>query len=83
MEAVRRTLNVAIDSVLAARPKRYVMLNARDERLAEVLALLPGLDAPTVLPLARNFTASASALSYESPREPTEPTAPASASRSV
>jgi ATP phosphoribosyltransferase len=29
------------------------MLNARDESLAEVLALLPGLDAPTVLPLAR------------------------------
>jgi len=46
-------LRLLIDSVLAARPKRYVMLNARDESLAEVLALLPGLDAPTVLPLAR------------------------------
>jgi ATP phosphoribosyltransferase len=46
-------LQLLIDSVLAARPKRYVMLNARDERLAQVLALLPGLDAPTVLPLAR------------------------------
>jgi ATP phosphoribosyltransferase len=46
-------LKLLIDSVLAARPKRYVMLNARDESLAEVLALLPGLDAPTVLPLAR------------------------------
>jgi ATP phosphoribosyltransferase len=46
-------LKLLIDSVLAARPKRYVMLNARDESLPEVLALLPGLDAPTVLPLAR------------------------------
>jgi ATP phosphoribosyltransferase len=46
-------LQLLIDSVLAARPKRYVMLNAKDDRLAEVLALLPGLDAPTVLPLAR------------------------------
>jgi ATP phosphoribosyltransferase len=46
-------LRLLIDSVLAARPKRYVMLNARDESLADVLALLPGLDAPTVLPLAR------------------------------
>ena len=46
-------LKLLIDSVLAARPKRYVMLNARDDRLADVLALLPGLDAPTVLPLAR------------------------------
>lgn len=51
--ALAEELRLLIDSVLAARPKRYVMLNARDERLAEVLALLPGLDAPTVLPLAR------------------------------
>ena len=51
--ALIEELRLLIDSVLAARPKRYVMLNARDERLAEVLALLPGLDAPTVLPLAR------------------------------
>ena len=29
------------------------MLNAKDDRLDDVLALLPGLDAPTVLPLAR------------------------------
>ncbi|HET6174425.1 MAG TPA: ATP phosphoribosyltransferase [Gaiellales bacterium] len=51
--ALTEELRLLIDSVLAARPKRYVMLNARDESLAEVLALLPGLDAPTVLPLAR------------------------------
>jgi ATP phosphoribosyltransferase len=51
--ALTDEVKLLIDSVLAARPKRYVMLNARDERLAEVLALLPGLDAPTVLPLAR------------------------------
>ena len=52
-QALTEELRLLIDSVLAARPKRYVMLNARDESLAEVLALLPGLDAPTVLPLAR------------------------------
>ncbi len=46
-------LRVVIGSVLAARPKRYLMLNAHDDHLDEVLALLPGLDAPTVLPLAR------------------------------
>jgi ATP phosphoribosyltransferase len=51
--ALTDELRLLIDSVLAARPKRYVMLNARDDRLEEVLALLPGLDAPTVLPLAR------------------------------
>jgi ATP phosphoribosyltransferase len=47
-------LRLVIGSVLAARPKRYLMLNAPDERLDEVLALLPGLDAPTVLPLSRD-----------------------------
>jgi len=52
-QALTEELRLLMDSVLAARPKRYVMLNARDDRLAEVLALLPGLDAPTVLPLAR------------------------------
>jgi ATP phosphoribosyltransferase len=51
--ALTAELRLLIDSVLAARPKRYVMLNARDDRLEEVLALLPGLEAPTVLPLAR------------------------------
>ena len=42
-----------LGSVIAARPKRYLMLNARDETLDDVLALLPSLDAPTVLPLSR------------------------------
>ncbi|MGA0121712.1 MAG: ATP phosphoribosyltransferase [Gaiellales bacterium] len=46
-------LQTAVESVLAARPKRYLMLNAPDGSLDRILALLPGLDAPTVLPLAR------------------------------
>ena len=46
-------LRTVIESVLAARPKRYLMLNAPDAALDRVIALLPGLDAPTVLPLAR------------------------------
>ena len=49
-----RRSRLVLESVLAARPKRYLMLNARDDRLDDVLALLPGLDAPTVLPLARS-----------------------------
>ncbi len=47
-------LVVALESVLAARPKRYLMLNAHDDHLPEILGLLPGIDAPTVLPLARD-----------------------------
>lgn len=47
-------LRTAIDSVLAARPKRYLMLNAPDAALDRIVDLLPGIDAPTILPLARS-----------------------------
>ena len=47
-------LQTAVESVLAARPKRYLMLNAPDIALEAIIALLPGLDAPTILPLARS-----------------------------
>ncbi len=47
-------LRTAVESVLAARPKRYLMLNAPDGALDAIIALLPGIDAPTVLPLARS-----------------------------
>ena len=47
-------LQTAVESVLAARPKRYLMLNAPDSALDAIVELLPGLDAPTILPLARS-----------------------------
>jgi ATP phosphoribosyltransferase len=46
-------LRTVLEAVLAARPKRYLMLNAHDDDLASILSLLPGIDAPTILPLAR------------------------------
>ncbi len=46
-------LELVLASVLAARPKRYLMLNVHDDQLPGTLALLPGIDAPTVLELAR------------------------------
>jgi ATP phosphoribosyltransferase len=52
-DRVARSLATVMESVIAARGKRYLMLNARDDALDEVIALLPGLDSPTVLPLAR------------------------------
>jgi ATP phosphoribosyltransferase len=51
--AVLHELATVIESVVAARGKRYLMLNAPDDSLDEVIALLPGMDSPTVLPLAR------------------------------
>ena len=51
--AVASELATVVESVVAARGKRYLMLNAPDGSLDDVIALLPGMDSPTVLPLAR------------------------------
>lgn len=50
-EGIRR-LRVRIDAYLTARRLRYVMLNAPMEALERILAVLPGLRSPTVIPLA-------------------------------
>jgi ATP phosphoribosyltransferase len=52
-QAVAAELATVIESVVAARGKRYLMLNAPDGSLDDVISLLPGMDSPTVLPLAR------------------------------
>ncbi|HXD69556.1 MAG TPA: ATP phosphoribosyltransferase, partial [Gaiellales bacterium] len=46
-------LATVVRSVIDARSRRYLMLNAPDESLDAIVDLLPGLDSPTVLPLAR------------------------------
>jgi len=45
-------LQFRIQSVLRARQSKYVLLNAPNDKLVEILALLPGMRSPTVLPLA-------------------------------
>jgi ATP phosphoribosyltransferase len=50
-ELVER-LQLMLESVVAARRRRYVMLNAPEEALARIQGLLPGMGAPSVLPLA-------------------------------
>ena len=45
-------LRFRIQSVLRARQSKYVLLNAPNEKLQEIIALLPGMRSPTVLPLA-------------------------------
>lgn len=42
----------AIGSVVGARRKRYLLLNAPSEAVDEIAALIPGLASPTVMPLA-------------------------------
>jgi ATP phosphoribosyltransferase len=47
-------LSTVVRSVIVARSRRYLMLNAPDGSLETIVGLLPGLDSPTVLPLARS-----------------------------
>ncbi len=41
-----------IQSVKKAKNNKYILLNAPNDTLAEIIALLPGMKSPTVLPLA-------------------------------
>ncbi len=45
-------LRFRIKSVLQARQSKYVLMNVPNDRLDEILKLLPGMRSPTVLPLA-------------------------------
>jgi ATP phosphoribosyltransferase len=45
-------LDTMIGAVIAARDRKYLMMNAPAERLDELETLLPGLESPSVIPLA-------------------------------
>ncbi len=45
-------LQFRIRSVLAARQSKYVLMNVPNDKLDSIIALLPGMRSPTVLPLA-------------------------------
>jgi ATP phosphoribosyltransferase len=45
-------LDLMLLGVVAARRRRYVMMNAREADLARIRSVLPSMGAPTVLPLA-------------------------------
>ena len=49
--AIAEQLLSRIDGVLATKESKYIMLNASEEALGRITALLPGAEAPTVLPL--------------------------------
>jgi ATP phosphoribosyltransferase len=42
-----------IDAVKAAQSNRYILLNAPNNKLADIVKVLPGMKSPTVLPLAQ------------------------------
>lgn len=45
-------IDTMLQSVIAARSKKYLMMNAPADRLQELEDLLPGLESPSVVPLA-------------------------------
>lgn len=51
-KAILEKLQFRLKSVLNARTSKYILLNAPDDKLAEIIKLLPGMRSPTVLPLA-------------------------------
>lgn len=51
-QAVVAELLFRLEAVMAADGKKYVLMNVPQDRLDDVLALLPGIKSPTVLPLA-------------------------------
>ncbi len=51
-ELLLNKLLFRIQSVRKAKNNKYILLNAPNEKLAEIVALLPGMKSPTVVPLA-------------------------------
>jgi ATP phosphoribosyltransferase len=52
-QAILDTVQFRIQAVLKGQNSKYILLNAPNEKVAEILELLPGMKSPTVLPLAQ------------------------------
>ena len=46
-------LQFRLQSVLRGRRNKYVLLNAPNEKLEAIINILPGMNSPTILPLAK------------------------------
>ncbi|PKH51088.1 ATP phosphoribosyltransferase [Tenacibaculum sp. Bg11-29] len=51
-QEILNKLQFRIQSVLKGRRSKYILLNAPNNKLAEIIDILPGMRSPTVLPLA-------------------------------
>ena len=47
------TLQFRLKSVLRGRENKYILLNAPNDKLDEIVGILPGMNSPTILPLAK------------------------------
>ena len=53
-QAVIDQLMFRINAVRAAQDKKYVMMNVPKDRLSDIIAVLPGIKSPTVIPLSES-----------------------------
>jgi ATP phosphoribosyltransferase len=53
-EDILQELIFRIDAVQTAEGKKYILLNAPNDKLEEIFNILPGMKSPTVLPLAQD-----------------------------
>ncbi len=51
-QAILETIQFRIQSVLKGRNSKYVLLNAPNDKVQDIIDVLPGMKSPTVLPLA-------------------------------
>ncbi len=51
-DEILQRLRFRIQSVLKARKSRYILMNAPNDKIKEIIQILPGMRSPTVLPLA-------------------------------
>ena len=54
VQKILERLVFRIKSVLAAKSNKYILLNAPNDKVKEIIAVLPGMKSPTVLPLAEH-----------------------------
>ena len=53
-QAIIDQLMFRINAVRAAQDKKYVMMNVPKDRLSDIIAVLPGIKSPTVIPLSKS-----------------------------
>ncbi len=53
-QAIIDKIQFRLKSVLRGRENKYVLLNAPNDRLNDIVEILPGMNSPTILPLAKD-----------------------------
>ncbi len=52
LEAIYQQLIFRLESVLEAKNNKYLLMNAPNDKIEEIIKVLPGMKSPTVMPLA-------------------------------